>query len=154
MILMRINAPQGVSIDYTAAQMREIERLIEPLKQSGEVKTTFANAGSGGSPNSGFMVVTLAPWDQRARTQQEISAEIQQLTRLVPGVRVNAFQPNSLGIRGAGSGLQFAVIGSAGYGELGDTAAQILAEMEKIPGFVQPRLSNDATQPQLCTNRP
>ncbi len=148
-ILMRINAPQGVSIDYTAAQMREIERLIEPLKQSGEVKTTFANAGSGGSPNSGFMVVTLAPWDQRARTQQEISAEIQQLTRLVPGVRVNAFQPNSLGIRGAGSGLQFAVIGSAGYGELGDTAAQILAEMEKIPGFVQPRLSNDATQPQL-----
>jgi HAE1 family hydrophobic/amphiphilic exporter-1 len=150
MVLMRVQAPQGVSLDYTTAQMREIEQLIQPLRDSGEIVATFVNAGQGGSTNSGFMVMSLAPWDERTRTQQEISAEIQRLVRQVPGVRVNAFQPNSLGIRGAGSGLQFAVVGSGSYAELGEAAGRILAEMEKDPRFTQPRLSQDATQPQLA----
>ena len=148
-ILMRVSAPQGVSLDYTTAQLREIERLIQPLRDSGEVTTTFANAGQGGSSNSAFMVLTLAPWDQRTRTQQEISAEVQQIARQVPGVRVSTFQPNSLGIRGAGSGLQFAVASSGSYDELNRAASAILAQMENDPRFQQPRLSNDATQPQL-----
>lgn len=148
-VLLRVQAPQGVSLDYTTAQLREIERLIQPLRDSGEILTTFANAGQGGSVNSAFMVMTLAPWSERTRTQQEISAEIQQLTRQVHGVRINAFQPNSLGIRGAGSGLQFAVIGSGSYEQINQAAAAILAKMEADPRFIQPRLSNDATQPQL-----
>lgn len=149
-VMLRVQAPQGVSLDYTAAQLREIERLVEPLRQKGEIQTTFANAGQGGAANNGFMVMTLAPWDERTRSQQEISAEIQELTRQVPGVRINTIQPNSLGIRGAGSGLQFAVVGSGSYAELGQAANAIIAEMEKDSRFVQPRLSNDATQPQLA----
>lgn len=149
-VMLRVQAPQGVSLDYTAAQLREIERLVEPLRQKGEIQTTFANAGQGGASNNGFMVMTLAPWDERTRSQQEISAEIQELTRQVPGVRINTIQPNSLGIRGAGSGLQFAVVGSGSYAELGQAANAIIAEMEKDSRFVQPRLSNDATQPQLA----
>ncbi len=40
-VLLRINAPQGVSLDYTAAQMRRIEQLIQPLRESGEIESTF-----------------------------------------------------------------------------------------------------------------
>ena len=79
MALLRINAPQGVSLDYTTQQMRRIEELIQPLRDSGEIQATFANAGQGGSVNSGFMVMTLAPWDERERTQQEIMADIVKL---------------------------------------------------------------------------
>jgi len=147
-VLLRVQAPQGVSLDYTTAQMREIERLIQPLRDSGEIVTTFANAGQGGSVNNGFMVMTLAPWGERARTQQQISAEINQLVKQVPGVRATPFQPNSLGIRGAGSGLQFAIVANS-YAKANEAASKILAEMEKDPRFQQPRLSNDATQPQL-----
>nr|WP_295468790.1 efflux RND transporter permease subunit [Mesorhizobium sp.] len=147
-MFLRISAPQGVSIDYLGQRITEIERLLQPLRDSGELTNTFGIAGSQGSSNSGFLVVTLAPWQERERTQQQIVAEIEQLVVKVPGVRAFANQPNSLGIRGAGSGLQFAIAGRS-YAELGAAAQAIVAEMEKDPRFNQPRLSQDTTQPQL-----
>ncbi|MBA3449517.1 MAG: efflux RND transporter permease subunit [Pseudaminobacter sp.] len=145
---LRISAPQGVSLDYLSQKMREIEQLIAPMRETGEIRNTFGIAGSGSSTNSGFMVLSLAPWDERQRSQQEIVDEVEELMRQVPGVRAFASQPNSLGIRGAGSGLQFAVAGS-NYAELGEAAAAIVAEMEKDPRFQQARLSTDTKQPQL-----
>ncbi|MEW9805456.1 efflux RND transporter permease subunit [Mesorhizobium sp. ZMM04-5] len=150
--LMRISAPQGVSLDYTTQQLKRIEELIQPLRDAGEIQATFANAGQGGSVNSAFMVMALAPWDERQRSQQEIMADITRLVAQVPGVRAFPFTPNSLRIRGAGSGLQFALIGSNSYAELGEAAAKVIAEMEKDPRFVSPRLSTDATQPQLSVS--
>ncbi len=146
---LRISAPEGVSLDYFSERMREIEKLIDPLRKSGEVESTFSIAGSGGAQNSGFMVLTLAPWDQRTRSQQQILADIQKRVRAVPGVRAFAFQPNSLNIRGAGNGLQFAVIGNNSYQDLGTAAQAIVADMEKDPRFQQPRLTDEPTQPQL-----
>jgi len=150
-VLLRISAPQGVSLDYTTQQMRRIEQLVEPLRASGEIESTFANVGAGGSANSGFMVMTLAPWGDRERSQQEIAAEIDRLMRDVPGVRATAIMPNSLGIRGAGSGLQFALVGNS-YAELGEAAQKVVTALEDDPRFRQPRLSTDATQPQLSVS--
>ncbi|WP_094463364.1 efflux RND transporter permease subunit [Pannonibacter phragmitetus] len=151
MAFMRISAPQGVSLDYLAEQMTRVEELIQPLRDSGEITSTFSVAGQGGRSNNGFMVMRLAPWEARTRSQQEIVADVSRLVRDVPGVRAFVFQPNSLGIRGAGSGLQFAVAGS-NYAALGESAAKIVAELEKDPRFTQPRLSTEATQPQLSVS--
>ncbi|MET2830364.1 efflux RND transporter permease subunit [Mesorhizobium shangrilense] len=148
-VLLRINAPQGVSLDYTTQQMQKIERLIQPLRDSGEIVSTFESAGQNGSYNTGFMVMTLAPWDERSRGQQEIMAEISQLTAQVPSLRVFPVQPNSLGIRGAGNGLQFALVGNDRKA-LGDAAVKIIAELQKDARFQSPRLSVDPTQPQLA----
>jgi hydrophobic/amphiphilic exporter-1 (mainly G- bacteria), HAE1 family len=149
LVMLRIFAPQGVSLDYTTQQMRAIERLVQPLREKGEIATTFASAGQNGSSNSGFMVLALSPWGERERSQQEIVAEINELLIQVPGVRAFVVQPNSLGIRGAGSGLQFAILGN-NYAQLDAAASKIVAEMEKDPRFDQPRLSQDSTQPQLA----
>ena len=146
---LRIQAPQGVSLDYLAQQMRQIENLLQPYRDSGEVVSTFSIAGSQGQTNSGFIVMQLAEWSERERTQQEILGEVNELVEKVPGVRAFAFQPNSLGIRGAGSGLQFAVAGSADYAVLGEAAEKIVAELQKDPRFEQARLSTEPTQPQL-----
>ena len=145
---LRISAPQGVNLDYLSQQMSTIEGLLQPLRDSGEIVSTFAIAGSGGSQNSGFMVMSLAPWHERVRGQQEIIRDITQRVRNVPGVRAFAFQPNSLGIRGAGSGLQFAITGSS-YSELNVAAQAIVSDLEADPRFAQPRLSQETTQPQL-----
>ncbi|MER8748905.1 efflux RND transporter permease subunit [Mesorhizobium sp. M1050] len=148
-VLLRISAPQGVSLDYTTQQMQKIEKLIQPMRDSGEIRSTFENAGQNGSYNSGFMVMTLAPWNERSRSQQEIMAEISRLTKQVPSVRIFPVQPNSLGIRGAGNGLQFALVGNDRKA-LSDAAVKIIAEMQKDPRFQTPRLSIDPTQPQLA----
>ncbi|UUP16904.1 efflux RND transporter permease subunit [Nitratireductor thuwali] len=144
---MRVSAPQGVSLDYLADQMRRVEALLAPLREGGDIRSTFSVIGMGGT-NSGFLVLGLAPWEERERSQQDILNEVNALARKVPGVRAFAFQPNSLGIRGSGSGLQFAVAGS-NYDRLTEAATNIVAAMEKDPRFQQSRLSRDTTQPQL-----
>lgn len=146
--LMRISAPQGVSLDYTRAKMTEIERLVAPLQESGEVINVFSIAGRGGSANSGFMVLTLAPWAERTRSQGEIVGQVNGMLRTVPGLRAFAIQPNSLGIRGAGNGLQFAFVGNS-YDELADVAQEMVTKLEQDPRFRQIRLSYETTQPQI-----
>lgn len=146
--LVRVDAPQGVSLDYTAGKMRDIEDAMAPLRASGEVQNVFSIAGSGGAANGGFMVMTLANWEDRARSQQEIVADISARLRGVIGVRAFAIQSNSLRIRGAGQGLSFAIVGP-NYDALSDQAAQLVTAMEANPAFGQVRLGYDTTQPQL-----
>ncbi|MBK5567612.1 efflux RND transporter permease subunit [Ensifer sp. SSB1] len=147
-VMMRINAPQGVSLEYAQSQMRRIEDGLQPLVQSGEIDNIFSISGQGGSVNSGFMVLTLASWEKRDRTQQEIVAEINKVTARIPSVRVFAMQPNSLGIRGAGSGLQVALVGND-YNKLGDAAAKLVRQMEDSGRFENVRLNYEANQAQL-----
>ena len=145
--LLQVSGPQGVSLDFTSAKMREIEDRTAYLRASGEVIGLFSISGWG-ADNSGFMIYTLAPWGERTRSQQEIVDDISQAADSVIGVRTYARQPNSLGIRGAGQGLQFAILGSD-FEELGRAGAALVAKMEENPAFGQVRLSYDTTQPQL-----
>jgi HAE1 family hydrophobic/amphiphilic exporter-1 len=147
-VLLRVEAPQGVSLDHTVAKMREIEDALAALQEAGEITNLFAITGSGGQANSGFMVMTLAPWGERARSQQEIAADINARLRGVIGVRAFALQPNSLRIRGAGQGLRFALVG-ASYDDLSRDAKVLVEAMEENPAFGQVRLGYDTTQPQL-----
>ncbi len=146
--LMSISAPQGVSLDFTSNQVRKIETLLEPLRQSGEITNVFAISGRSGQANSAFMVMALAPWGERERTQAQIVGDINQRVSSVPGVNAFAIQPNSLGIRGAGSGLQVAILGDD-YEELAASADKLLQAMEADPRFGRVRLSYQTTQPQL-----
>ncbi|ACP25836.1 AcrB/AcrD/AcrF family protein [Sinorhizobium fredii NGR234] len=147
-VMLRINAPQGVSLEYTQAQMRRIEDGLQPLVKSGEITNVFSISGQGGSANSGFMVLTLAPWEQRDRTQQQIVADINKVTGKVASVRASTIQANSLGIRGAGSGLQVALVGND-YTKLGDAAAKLVRAMEDTGRFENVRLNYEANQAQL-----
>ncbi|MEZ0000980.1 efflux RND transporter permease subunit [Sinorhizobium fredii] len=147
-VMLRINAPQGVSLEYTQAQMRRIEDGLQPLVKSGDITNVFSISGQGGSANSGFMVLTLAPWEQRDRTQQQIVADINKVTGKVASVRASTIQANSLGIRGAGSGLQVALVGND-YTKLGDAAAKLVRAMEDTGRFENVRLNYEANQAQL-----
>ncbi|WP_198670760.1 efflux RND transporter permease subunit [Oceanicella sp. SM1341] len=146
-LLFSVNTPQGVSLSYTAKQMRLIEDIASAYLQNGEAQNLFAIAGRG-AVNRGFMVLTLAPWEERSRSQQEIAEEINTRMGALPGVRAFAIQPNSLGIRGGGEGLQFAVAGAT-YDQLSYAANQIIERMQEDGRFGSIRLSFDLTQPQL-----
>ncbi|RCS24727.1 AcrB/AcrD/AcrF family protein [Phyllobacterium salinisoli] len=149
--LLRLNGPQGISIEFLMSQIDEIEALLQPLRDSGEIQNTYAIAGTGGSSNNGIIVLTLAPWGERTRNQQQIMADVTQRLKVVTGVRIFTAQPNSLGIRGAGNGLQFAIVGND-YEKLQTAAQNVVAAMEKDPRFQQPRLSVEPTQPQLAVD--
>jgi HAE1 family hydrophobic/amphiphilic exporter-1 len=147
-IMVRIQAPQGVSLEYTQAQMRRVEDGLKPLVDNGEIANVFSVSGQGGSVNTGFMVLTLAPWGDRDRTQQQISADITKITANIPSIRAFPIQPNSLGIRGAGNGLQVALVGND-YAKLGDAASKLVRQMEDSGRFENVRLNYEANQAQL-----
>ena len=146
--LLSVTAPQGVSIEFTDGKVREIEQIIAPLRESGEVTNLFSIVGLGGRDNRAFMVMTLADWDQRERSQSEIVGQINSGLRNVIGVRAFAIQPNSLRIRGAGQGLRFAILGSD-YDNLSDNAQVLVDRMNEDSRFGQVRLDFETNQPQL-----
>ena len=146
--LLRISAPQGVSLEYTTSQMKKIEDLVQPFIDNGEAKNIFSISGRGGSTNGGFMVLTLKPWDERERSQAEIVKEINRGLFGIPGVRAFAIQPNSLGIRGAGSGLKVAIAGNS-YKELAKRGDQLVEALEENPNFGRVGLSYETSQAQL-----
>ena len=147
-LILRVTAPQGVSLDFMRDQMQRIEENLEPLRKSGEVANLFSISGFGSSKNSGFMVLTLAPWEERSRSQDEIATDVNAAAARVPAVRAFAMQPNSLRIRGGGSGLQFALVG-ADHQTLTTAASRLVAAMEESGRFDGPRLTNDISQAQL-----
>ena len=145
--LLRLSTPQGVSLEYTSAKMQEIEDAVADLRDSGEITNVFAITGFG-ADNAGFMVFTLSKWEERSRSQDEIVTDINARLRQLIGVRAFAIQPNSLGIRGAGRGLSFAITGD-NYAQLAEVSERLVEEMQKNPAMGQVRLEYETTQPQL-----
>lgn len=144
-INLRINAPNTASLDFVRTRLSEVESMLQPYVKSGEVRSIFVLSGWG---NGGSITLTLAPWGERTRSQQQIASEISSLMAQVPGVRANVSQGNSLGIRGGGSGLQFAVTGSD-YAVLSETAEKISDALTEDGRFGRVSVNFDTTQPQL-----
>ncbi|EGP56550.1 efflux RND transporter permease subunit [Agrobacterium tumefaciens] len=150
-IMMRVTAPQGVSLEYTRDQLQRIEENLQPLRDSGEIRNIYSITGMNGSSNTGFMVLTLAPWADRERTQNQIAADVTSAANKVPALRGNAMQPNSLRIRGAGNGLQMAMVGS-NYQALTAATQKLLLSMEESGLFDTPRFDNEPNQAQLSVS--
>ncbi len=147
MFMIRGSAPAGSSLAFTGAQVEKVEALLQPYVESGEIEVVQALVGAGGN-SSAFIISRLADWEDRPRSQQEILAELTPKLARIPGMSVFTISPNSLGIRGAGRGLQFAVLGSE-YDRLAEQGDALVDAMEDDPTFTNPRLSYDATTPLL-----
>ncbi|WP_319530750.1 efflux RND transporter permease subunit [uncultured Cohaesibacter sp.] len=87
----------------------------------------------------------------RDRDQAEIGAEFNKKLSEVPGLRVMVRSPNSLGIRGGGSGLSFAVTGND-YPKLVSGANELIAAMAADPMFANAQLSSNDTSPQISVD--
>lgn len=142
-----VSAPNGASFEYTEAQMREVEALVYPLLDEGLATDVYSIAGAGRS-SRGFLIVTLAPWDERDISQQEIMRNLIPQLLALPAVSVGIRSPNSLGIRGGGTGLSFALTGTD-YAVIADAADDLVEEMrDRLPGLIEPSVGFDASQPQ------
>jgi HAE1 family hydrophobic/amphiphilic exporter-1 len=147
-IAISVSAPNTVSLDFTRTQMQKIEEMLAPYKASGEATSIFSISGFGSNTSSGFIIMTLAPWEERDRTQQQITAEINTRLIEVPGVRAFIRQGNSLGVRGGGSGLQFALVGD-NYQRLADAGNLVKAQLEQDPKWGRVSVNYETTQPQM-----
>lgn len=146
-ININISAQQSANLDYVAKKIVPVEEALEELKKKGEITGILTTVGRG-SPNRASIVAPLAPWRERKRSQQEIQAELQAKFANIAGLSISTSSPNSLGIRGGGQGLRFAVTGTD-YTKIADGATALAQKLSQTPGFRSARTDFDTTQPQL-----
>lgn len=144
--LIQARGASDTTTEYLETQILLVEDILTPYRESGEIDAVQSIIGVGGG-TSAFIIVRLPDWAVRDRSQQEIIAEVSGQLANIPGVQVNARSTNSLNIRGAGRGLQFAVTGND-VAALTDAAEALIAEMSGDSTFMNPQLSNDSVQAQ------
>ncbi|MGI0152183.1 MULTISPECIES: efflux RND transporter permease subunit [Idiomarina] len=143
--------PDGVGIDFMDRQARQMEEILLPYVNGGDVDSINTTVGQW-DPNLVFITVRLTDWEQRERSQQDIINEINGPLTNIPGAPARAFGSNSLNLRGQGGGLQVALTGED-YQTIFAAAKKYTARIQKdLPEVGFPRISYQPTQPQLRVN--
>ncbi|MEX1222594.1 MAG: efflux RND transporter permease subunit [Idiomarina sp.] len=143
--------PDGVGLNFMDRQAREMESILLPYVNGGDVKSINTVVGQW-DPNLVFITVQLEDWEDRERSQQEIIDEIRGPLAEIPGAPARAFGSNSLNLRGQGGGLEIALTGET-YQEIFIAAQEFVTVIrDNIPELGTPRISYQPTQPQLRVN--
>lgn len=82
-----VQAPDGVSLEYTKAVMAQVDTLIS---QFPEVTSTFMLTGfgfDGPSPNRGVFFATLAPWDERRGPESSVMGLLPKVNGALSGIQ-------------------------------------------------------------------
>ncbi len=140
--------PDGVGLDYMERQADQIEAVLQPLVDSGEVESIYTIVGRY-DPNRVGVTAKLVPWSERDRSQQDIIAALQPQMSEIPGSRVSVFGRGSLDIGGGRSGLEVALTGAT-YDRIYENARALSDAIETRSDILSnPEISYQPTQPQL-----
>lgn len=147
-IYVMLQGPDGVGLDYMDRQSAQVEALLKPYQERGEIGDVMSIVGRW-DLNRVWIVAPLAPWDKRTRSQSDIARELRKPLRGITGAHVRIRQPNSLNLRRSGGRLEFAMTGS-NYKDLAAAADDFRLKMhERLPQFEDPEVEFQQTQPQL-----
>ncbi len=143
--------PDGVGIGFMDRQTHKVEDELYPLIDSGEVESIYTVVGNW-DPNLSFITVPLRDWSERERSQQEIIEALQAPMLDISSVRVWVRGGNSLNLRGAGGGIDVALVGND-YTEIFEATQKFTRMVEEGSNLLlQPRISYEPTQPQLSVD--
>ncbi len=146
-VFIMVFGQEGSNFDFLDRKILEIESRLQPLVESGRASATSSITGIRGRQTS-FVFLRLPEWSARGETQQDLEREVRRRIADIPGITAIVRSGNSLGIRGAGQGLRFAVVGDD-YLEAADAAEALAARMEQTETFTSVRTDFQTSQPQI-----
>lgn len=144
------SGPDGVGLYYMERQTNELEDLLKPYLENGEIRSLFTIVGRW-DPNRTSITAELAPWEDRARSQQEIISELRGPLAAIPGIRASASGRGSLSVGRGGmrSGLSIALTGGD-YGLIFEAARQLARDIDANSDVLSNvEISYQPNQPQL-----
>jgi hydrophobe/amphiphile efflux-1 (HAE1) family protein len=147
-ILIMMQGPDGVGLDYMDRQSAQAEALLAPLRERGEITSVLSIVGRW-DLNRVYIIAPLAPWSERTRSQAEIAAELRPKMKAIPGATARIRTPNSLNLHRSGGSIEFALTGS-NYTDIAAAADDFLSAIhDRLPQFEDPEVEYQQTQPQL-----
>ena len=102
--------------------------------------------------NRGQIDARLVDWSERTITESEIANEVNRQLGTIPGAQARVIRGNSLNLRNADGGLDFALIGTNYQEIFKQTNRFVLAMEERLPWLNNARVEFRATQPELSIN--
>jgi multidrug efflux pump len=123
--------PEGATINYTARYASEMDKVFAALP---EVRGRLAISGAPDVSQS-LLIGPLVPWDERTRSQQQLTAEIGPKLRRIAGVLAIPQAPGAFGQRGSGRPVEFVLQTSGTYEELQGHVDKILERARTNPGL-------------------
>jgi hydrophobe/amphiphile efflux-1 (HAE1) family protein len=120
-LLSLIKIPQIGNRDYTE---QATQALYGQVKDVPEFQHLFVINGFP-SVRAGFAGILLKPWDQRARNQKQVLADLGPKFQSVPTAQVQAFSPPALPGSTGGAPMQFVIRTTGDYATLADVALKM-----------------------------
>lgn len=130
-IRVRGTGPEGATLAYTSRYSAEADAILADVP---EIQSRLV---INGNPEvSGFLIFApLKDWDERKRTQQDISREITPKVRKIAGVLAFAPNPNAFGQRGSSKPVEFVIQSSGTYEELEQLSNKVMEALEGYRGL-------------------
>lgn len=140
--------PDGVGLNFMDRQALEMERIVQPYVDSGEINGLLTVVGQW-DMNRVLITAPLADWSERDRPSSELIQELRGPLANIPGAPARIWSSNSLNLRGQGGGFEFAVSGEH-YDEIYHQA-QRMADyfQDQGVGLTNTRVEYQPTQPQV-----
>src|SRR5271165_5956946 len=120
-LLSLIKIPQIGNVDYTEQASKKLYDEVHGLP---EFDHLFVINGFP-SVRAGFAGVLLKPWDERARNQKQVLAELGPKFLAVPTAQIQAFSPPALPGSTGGAPMQFIIRTTGDYKTLADVALKM-----------------------------
>ena len=152
-VFISMEGPEGASLEYMDGYARRLEAIVlEEMKQGDieriSIRVPGGFGGRSGDVNSARAMLVLTDWNARERSADEIARAVVAKARSLPGVRVSAGRPGSLGRRGFGRPVQ-AVIGGPEYPQLSQWTTKLVDLARANPGFTNVDSGYKERKPQI-----
>jgi multidrug efflux pump len=143
-----LTAPQGSTVEYSDQAARQVEDILQPMRDEGIIETVFTFTGWGNRAWRSFVVFRLAPWDEREVPISDVVRRIAPQMGQVTIARGFPVTPAGLGLRGNSTPLRV-VVGGPDFDSVKGWATALLERAETIDGIVNPEINFEQNLPQI-----
>ncbi len=148
-IFVLVKGQEGASAKSMQSAMLQVEKRIQPWLEANGVESTLLRTPGFGTngDNSGFMILTLKPWDQRSVHASELVGDLRKQFGGIPDVNVVPILRSALRV-GSRTPVQF-VVGGGSYEQMEQWTEAIIAKAEENPGLTDLDIDFRRNQPQI-----
>jgi hydrophobe/amphiphile efflux-1 (HAE1) family protein len=138
-------APRYANLEYTDYFLNEVVQIWKSIPE-------FSHSWQVILPNSNFGGITLTPWSERTRTQQEVQAEFQQKISRIAGMEMFSFGTPPLPGFDAGLPVSFVVASTEDYTEVKRVGEELVKAATESGLFIFVTQTLDFDRPEIKVN--